>query len=74
MSVNPFDCDSGSFFFSVNDEEQHSVWPIFADVPSVAGLFTADRVACLDYFEKIWAEITPNRMRERLAVGPASDS
>jgi uncharacterized protein YbdZ (MbtH family) len=34
VSVNPFDDDNGSFFVLVNDEEQHSLWPTFADVPA----------------------------------------
>jgi MbtH protein len=34
VSVNPFDDDAGSFFVLVNDEEQHSLWPAFADVPA----------------------------------------
>ncbi len=34
MSINPFDDDNGSFFVLVNDEEQHSLWPAFADVPA----------------------------------------
>ena len=56
MSVNPFDDDNGSFFVLVNDEEQHSLWPTFADVPTgwrvVYG--EADRAACLDYIEQNW--------------------
>lgn len=34
MSINPFDGDGGSFFVLVNDEEQHSLWPHFADLPA----------------------------------------
>jgi len=34
MSTNPFDDDDGRFFVLVNDEEQHSLWPAFADVPA----------------------------------------
>jgi uncharacterized protein YbdZ (MbtH family) len=34
VSINPFDDDNGSFFVLVNDEEQHSLWPAFADVPA----------------------------------------
>ena len=34
MSINPFDDDDGSFFVLVNDEEQHSPWTTFADVPA----------------------------------------
>ncbi|SIG23938.1 MbtH-like protein [Mycobacteroides abscessus subsp. abscessus] len=56
MSINPFDDDKGSFFVLVNDEEQHSLWPAFADVPDgwrvVFG--EADRAACLEYIEQNW--------------------
>src|ERR1700744_1943278 len=49
MSLNPFDDDNGEFFVLVNNEEQHSLWPVFADVPPgwrvVFG--GADRAACL---------------------------
>jgi uncharacterized protein YbdZ (MbtH family) len=34
VSINPFDDDNGNFFVLVNDEEQHSLWPAFADVPA----------------------------------------
>lgn len=34
MSVNPFDDENGEFYVLVNDEEQHSLWPAFADVPA----------------------------------------
>ena len=49
LSTNPFDDDNARFLVLVNDEEQHSVWPAFADVPMgwrvVYG--EADRAACL---------------------------
>ena len=32
VSSNPFDDENGSFLVLVNDEEQHSLWPAFADV------------------------------------------
>jgi MbtH-like protein len=34
VGVDPFDDDNGSFFVLVNDEEQHSLCPTFADVPA----------------------------------------
>jgi uncharacterized protein YbdZ (MbtH family) len=75
LQANPFDDDSGSFFVLVNDEEQHSLWPAFADVPAgwrvVYG--EADRAACLDYIEQNWADIRPKSLRERLAEGRAFD-
>lgn len=32
MTANPFEGD-GAFHVLVNDEEQHALWPAFADVP-----------------------------------------
>lgn len=71
MSVNPFDDDNGRFFVLVNDEEQHSLWPTFADVPAgwrvVYG--EADRAACLEYIEQNWTDIRPKSLRQRLEEG-----
>ncbi|MGE2692118.1 MbtH family protein [Mycolicibacterium pulveris] len=75
MSSNPFDDENGSFFVLVNHEEQHSLWPAFADVPAgwqvVYG--EADRGVCLEFIEQNWPDIRPKTLRERLAVGGASD-
>ena len=61
LSTNPFDDDNGSFFVLVNDEEQHSLWPTFADVPPgwrvVYG--EADRAACLDFIDLNRTDIRP---------------
>jgi uncharacterized protein YbdZ (MbtH family) len=69
VSNNPFDDDNGSFFVLVNDEEQHSLWPEFAEIP--AGWRTvhgpAARTACLEYIEDNWTDIRPRSLRERLA-------
>ncbi len=74
VSINPFDDDDGSFYVLVNDEEQHSLWPAFADVPAgwrvVYG--EADRAACLDYIEQNWTDIRPKSLRERLSAGQGS--
>jgi uncharacterized protein YbdZ (MbtH family) len=76
MSVNPFDDDNGSFFVLVNDEEQHSLWPTFSEVPAgwrvVYG--EADRAACLEYIEQNWPDIRPKSLRDRLAEGQRSDT
>lgn len=75
MSSNPFDDDNGSFFVLANAEEQHSLWPAFADVPAgwqvVFG--EADRAASLDYIEQHWPDIRPKSLRDRLAASRASD-
>lgn len=69
MSTNPFDDDSGTFFVLANDEEQHILWPTFAEVPAgwrvVHG--EAPRAECLAYIESHWPDIRPRSLRERLA-------
>jgi glycopeptidolipid biosynthesis protein len=71
-----FDDDDGRFFVLVNDEEQHSLWPVFADVPAgwrvVYG--EADRAACLYYIEQHWTDIRPKSLRERLTQGRGFDT
>ncbi|BAX92352.1 MbtH family protein [Mycobacterium shigaense] len=75
MSINPLDDDNGSFFVLVNDEEQHSLWPVFADVPAgwrvVFG--EADRAGCFDYVEQNWTDICPKSLCERLAAARGFD-
>jgi uncharacterized protein YbdZ (MbtH family) len=74
VSINPFDDDDGTFFVLVNYEEQHSLWPAFADVPAgwrvVYG--EAERAICLDYIEQNWTDIRPKSLRDRLAAGQGS--
>ena len=71
MSINPFDDENGTFLVLVNDEEQHSLWPVFADIPAgwraVCG--EAARGACLEYIERNWADIRPKTLRDRLMQG-----
>ncbi|MFV8174457.1 MbtH family protein [Mycolicibacterium peregrinum] len=69
MSSNPFDDENGAFCVLVNDEDQHSLWPAFAEVP--AGWRTvfgaAGRAECLSFVEQNWADIRPRSLREALA-------
>ena len=47
--TNPFDDENGRFYVLVNDENQHSLWPTFADIPAGwTKVFGEDsRAACL---------------------------
>ncbi len=69
MSINPFDDENGTFFVLVNDEDQHSLWPSFADMP--AGWWVvygeASRAECLEYIEQNWTDIRPRSLRESIA-------
>lgn len=73
MTTNPFDDEEGEFFVLVNDEDQHSLWPTFAEVPS--GWRVAhgpeNRRSCLDYVEASWTDMRPRSLREAMAADSA---
>jgi uncharacterized protein YbdZ (MbtH family) len=64
MSTNPFDNAEGAFLVLVNDENQHSLWPVFAEVP--AGWRTvfgpSPKQACLDYVDENWTDMRPQSL------------
>lgn len=66
MAVNPFDDENGEFHVVVNDEEQHALWPTYADVPDgwriVAG--PAGRAESIAYVEENWTDMRPRSLRE----------
>lgn len=66
MSTNPFDDENGLFFVLVNDEEQHSLWPAFAEIPHGwrVAFGTGSRPACLEYIEKNWTDMRPSSLRD----------
>jgi MbtH protein len=67
--TNPFEDPDGSYYVLVNDEEQHSLWPSFAEIP--AGWHTAHgpapREECLTYVETNWTDLRPKSLRERMS-------
>ena len=69
MSTNPFDDDNGTFLVLVNEEDQHSLWPAFADAPGGwrVGYGAANRAACLDYVVQHWTDTRPKSLREAMA-------
>jgi uncharacterized protein YbdZ (MbtH family) len=76
VSTNPFDDDDGKFFVLINNEDQHSLWPVFAAVPNgwrvVYG--EAARAACLEYIDQNWTDIRPRSLREKLVRCQALDT
>ncbi|HET6704573.1 MULTISPECIES: MbtH family protein [unclassified Amycolatopsis] len=58
---NPFDDADGTFHVLVNDENQHSLWPAFAEVPAgwTVVLRDATREAALAYVEENWTDMRP---------------
>ncbi|MCA6092071.1 MbtH family protein [Streptomyces sp. SCA3-4] len=65
---NPFDDEDGVFHVLVNDEGQHSLWPVFADVPAGWSVVLADaaRQVCLDYVEEHWTDMRPRSLAEAM--------
>ncbi|MFC6093202.1 MbtH family protein [Saccharothrix lopnurensis] len=63
--TNPFDDAEGSFHVLVNDEEQHSLWPAFAEVPTgwTSRFGPGTREACLAYVEEHWTDLRPLSLR-----------
>ncbi|MET7526537.1 MbtH family protein [Streptomyces sp. NPDC005248] len=61
---NPFENPEGVYSVLVNDENQHSLWPDFVDVP--AGWSTVhgptSRQECLEYIETNWTDMRPRSL------------
>jgi uncharacterized protein YbdZ (MbtH family) len=74
MSTNPFDDEDGEFFVLVTDEDQHSLWPRFAEVPAGwrVALGPENRQRCLDYVEENWTDMRPKGLREAMAADAAT--
>lgn len=66
--TNPFDDSNASFVVLINSENQHSLWPNFAEVPAgwqvVHGPDT--RQACLDYVNTHWTDMRPKSLIEAM--------
>ncbi|MFZ2529310.1 MAG: MbtH family protein [Rhodococcus sp. (in: high G+C Gram-positive bacteria)] len=68
MSTNPFDDEDGRFYVLVNDEEQYSLWPTFAEVPQGWRVVFGEesRPACVEYVEQNWTDMRPKSLRDAM--------
>jgi MbtH protein len=64
--TNPFENPDGRYRVLVNDEGQHSLWPVFADVPAGWSVAHDDdtRDACLAWVEEHWTDLRPRSLVE----------
>ncbi|MBD0674754.1 MbtH family protein [Streptomyces sp. CBMA156] len=64
---NPFDNPEGRFLVLVNEEDQHSLWPAFADLPDgwTVALAETDRTSAVDHIEQHWTDMRPLSLRNR---------
>jgi MbtH protein len=79
LSSNPFDDQEGRFLVLVNDEEQYSLWPTFANVPAgwtvtFGGPDGTDRDSALRYVDEQWADMRPRSLRERMDAATTNAS
>ncbi|GAB3255651.1 MbtH family protein [Kineosporia babensis] len=65
---NPFEDPEGQYYVLVNDENQHSLWPVFVDVPQGwrIAFGAAPRQECLDHVEATWTDLRPKSLIERM--------
>ncbi|MTH96465.1 MbtH family protein [Roseibium sp. RKSG952] len=57
------------FMVLVNQEDQHSLWPVFNDIPDgwkQVGPVGSKKI-CLEHVEQAWPDITPLSGRKQLA-------
>ncbi|MBL3669470.1 MbtH family protein [Streptomyces sp. M2CJ-2] len=71
MATNPFEDDDATYYVLVNEENQHSLWPAFAEVP--AGWTVThgpdSRQACLEHIEKNWTDMRPKSLAMAMDAG-----
>jgi MbtH protein len=72
--TNPFEDLDAKYLVLINDEGQHSLWPVFADVPDGwKVIFGEDgRQECLDFIEKNWTDMRPNSLIKAMEADAAA--
>jgi MbtH protein len=74
VATNPFEDPDAMYFVLINDEGQHSLWPVFADVPDGwEVIFGEDgRQECLDFIEKNWTDMRPRSLIRAMEADAAA--
>ena len=74
MATNPFEDPDAMYLVLINDEGQHSLWPVFADVPDGWEVIfgEAGRQECLDFIEKNWTDMRPKSLIKTMEADAAT--
>src|ERR1700689_3619895 len=74
VATNPFEDPDAKYLVLISDEGQHSLWPVFADVPDGwEVIFGEDgRQECLDFIEKNWTDMRPNSLIRQMEADAAA--
>lgn len=67
---NPFEDETATYHVLVNAENQHSLWPQFADIPAgwQVVLSSASRQECLDYVNEHWTDMRPKSLVDAMTT------
>ncbi|WP_327110319.1 MbtH family NRPS accessory protein [Nocardia sp. NBC_01730] len=67
--TNPFDDDAAKFYVLINEEGEHSLWPVVAAAPGgwTIAYGAADRKSCLRYVETHWVDMRPKSLIEAMS-------
>jgi MbtH protein len=63
-----FDRDDITFNVVINGEEQYSIWPEYKALPlgwRKEG-FSGARRDCLDYIDRVWTDMRPKSLRDKM--------
>ncbi len=74
MATNPFEDPDAKYLVLINDEGQHSLWPVFADVPDGWEIIFGEdgRQECLDFIEENWTDMRPNSLIRQMEADEAA--
>jgi MbtH protein len=66
--TNPFEDENRLYRVLINDEDQHSLWPDWIDIPDGwRALFgPTGHAECLEYVEANWTDLRPRSLREQM--------
>jgi uncharacterized protein YbdZ (MbtH family) len=66
--TNPFENNEASFLVLINDENQHSIWPDFIEIPK--GWKTThgptSKADCLNFVESNWTDMRPRSLAQAM--------
>ncbi|MFE9664867.1 MbtH family NRPS accessory protein [Streptomyces sp. NPDC005955] len=72
---NPFEDENAAYVVLINDELQHSLWPVIVDVPDgwhvVFG--EAPKAACLDYVDQHWTDMRPKSLVDAMSAAAGAE-
>ncbi|WP_030668772.1 MbtH family NRPS accessory protein [Streptomyces rimosus] len=65
---NPFENPEGTYYVLVNAENQHSLWPAFAEIPEgwEVRFGEESHQACVDYVNENWTDMRPKSLADAM--------